>query len=225
MKFVLTGKYMEIADIRGGKPHTGIDLRMPENTILRSIKDGYVDKILHNDKIGNGIVIKDDAGNSYIYGHLNQVKVQGPGQHVYAGQEIGLSGNTGNSSGPHLHFGVKDASGHFVDPTPLGEHVANMSGSNGNWFMDKWNAAGDWVIGKERDFIGHPIQRFLHDMLLNGWNWFIVNLPDIIGYSAIAAGIFIILSAMMGKNILKPLGWFSGAFITALCILGGVKNG
>lgn len=225
MKFVLTGKYMEIADIRGGQPHTGIDLAMPSNTILRSIKDGYVEKILHNNKIGNGIVIKDADGNSYIYGHLNKVEVQGPGQHVYAGQEIGLSGSTGNSSGPHLHFAIKDSHGQFVDPTPMGEHVANISGANGNWFMDKWNGAGDWVVKQETEFILKPLGAFFKEAAIELWNWFILNLPEIMGYSAIAAGIFIILSAMMGRNILKPLGWFSGALITALCILGGVKHG
>lgn len=216
---------MEIADIRGSKPHTGIDLRMPENTILRSVKDGFVEKILHNDKIGNGVVIKDSEGNSYIYGHLNKVEVQGPGQHVYTGQEIGLSGNTGNSSGPHLHFGIKDPSGHFVDPTPMGEHVANMSGANANWFMDKWNHAGDWVVKQEIELILKPIGAFLKEVAILSWDWFILNLPDIIGYTAIGAGVIIILSALAGKGIIKPIGWFMGVFTLAACILGGVKNG
>lgn len=224
MKFVLTGKYLEIADIRGGVPHHGIDLAMPENTILRSIKDGYVERILHDNKIGNGIIIKDQEGNSYIYGHLNKVEVQGPGQHVSVGQEIGLSGNTGNSTGPHLHFGTKDTAGHWVDPTPMGDQVAAMSGTHPNWFTDKWNHAGDWVVDKELNLILKPIGAFLKELTIQTWHWFILNLPDIIGYSAVAGGVFIILSAMMGKGILRPLGWFVGAFILAACILGGVKG-
>jgi hypothetical protein len=222
MKFVLTGKYMELADIRGNIPHTGIDLRMAENTILRSVKEGFVEHILHNNKIGNGIVIKGTDGKEYIYGHLNKVEVS-TGQHVFRGQEIGLSGNTGNSSAPHLHFGIKE-NGHFIDPTSTGPDVAAISGSNSGWFVDKWNQLGDYVIGKEKEFIGHPIQEFCYNLANNCWHWFIANLPDIIGYTAIGGGILIILSAMTGRGILKPIGFVFGAFVLAACILGGVKG-
>jgi hypothetical protein len=224
VKFILTGKYLEVADIRGGQPHTGIDISMPENTIIRSINDGYVERILHNDKIGNGLIIKDQEGHSYIYGHLNKIEVSGPGQHVYKGQEIALSGNTGRSTGAHLHFGETDAQGHFVDPTHLGKEVAEMSGNVPNWFIDKWNHAGDWVVDKEMTMILKPLGAFLKELTIHTWHWFILNLPDIMGYAAIAGGVMIILSAMMGKGILKPVGWFTGAFIMAVCILGGVKG-
>jgi len=220
MKFILTGKYLEVADIRGGKTHTGIDLSMGENKPLRAIKDGFVEHVLHNDKIGNGLIIKGTDGKEYIYGHLNKIDV-GPGQRLTEGQYIGLSGNTGNSTGPHLHFAVKDH-GHFIDPTSMGPDVAAMSGEKKNWLMDKWNQLGDYVIGKEQDMIGHPIQQFLHDTLLNCWHWFITNLPDILGYTTIGAGILIILSAMAGKGIVKPLAWYFAAFILAACILGSV---
>lgn len=224
MKFVLTGKYLEVADVRGGIPHRGIDISMPENTILRSIKDGYVERILHDNKIGNGIVIKDVDGKEYIYGHLNKVEVQGPGEHIYTGQEIGLSGNTGNSTGPHLHFGMKDAQGHWVDPTPYGDQVANASGSHSQWLLDKWNQAGDYVVGKENQMLLKPFIAMIKELSLEFWQWFILNLPEIIGYTAIGAGIIIILSAMTGRGILKPIGWFAGVFILALCILGGVRK-
>jgi hypothetical protein len=220
MKFILTGKYLEIAQVRGNQPHTGIDLALPENTQLRSITNGFVERILQNDKIGNGIVIKGEDGKEYIYGHLNQIDV-GPGQHLTKGQEIGLSGSTGNSTGPHLHFSVRE-DGHFINPTDLGPDVAAMSGDQPNWLVEKWNQLGDFVIGKEKEFIGHPIQEFCYNVANNCWHWFIANLPDIIGYTAIGAGILIILSAMTGQGILKPLGWFFGAFVVAACILGGV---
>ena len=221
MKFVLTGEYMELASIRGNQPHTGIDMRMPENTVLRSIVNGHVERILHNDKIGNGVVIEGTDGKEYIYGHLNKVDVLGPGQHIEKGQIIGLSGNTGNSSGPHLHFSIKE-NGSFINPTDKGPEVAAMSGDQPNWFVEKWNKLGDFVIGKEKEFIGHPIQEFCYNLANDCWNWFIVNLPDIIGYTAMGGGIIIILSAMTGRGILKPLGWVFGAFVLAACILGGV---
>jgi hypothetical protein len=209
---------MEIADIRGGKPHTGIDLGMPENTILRSVKEGFVENILHNNKIGNGVIIKGTDGKQYIYGHLNKIKVE-PGQHLFAGQEIGLSGNTGNSTGSHLHFAVKDH-GQFIDPTHLGENVAAMAGDNSNWFVDKWNHLGDFVIEKETNILWKPFVNMLRDFCLFLWDWFIHNLPDIMGYSAVLTGICIILGAMFGKGgMLKPIAIYAGGLIVSVCIL------
>src|SRR5574342_1224469 len=60
---------------------------------------------------------------------MNEVKVH-IGDKVNAGDIVGLSGNTGNSTGPHLHFGMKDASGHVIDPTPHAEQLANISGDH-----------------------------------------------------------------------------------------------
>jgi hypothetical protein len=97
-----------------------------------------------------------------------------------------------------------------------------MAGGSGNWFVDKWNQLGDFVIGKERDFIGHPIQEFCYNLANGFWHWFIMNLPDIIGYICVGGGILVILSALTGKGILKPIGWVFGAFVVAACILGGV---
>jgi murein DD-endopeptidase MepM/ murein hydrolase activator NlpD len=65
---------------------------------------------------GYGNVVMIDHGNGYItlYGHLSQINVV-PCQAVYAGQLIGLAGNTGNSFGAHLHFEVR-LNGGFVNP-------------------------------------------------------------------------------------------------------------
>jgi hypothetical protein len=109
-----------------------------------------------------------------------------------------------------------------VDPTELGPQVAAMAGPQPNWLVQKWNELGDFVIGKEKEFVGHPIQEFCYNVANDCWHWFIENLPDIIGYTAIGGGIIIILSAMTGHGILKPLGWVFGAFVVAVCILGGV---
>jgi len=55
---------------------------------------------------GNLIVINHGNGYETYYGHLSQVNVQ-VGQPVYQGSVIGASGNTGRSSGPHLHFEIR----------------------------------------------------------------------------------------------------------------------
>lgn len=130
MKFRLSAEYGELSPVRNWQPHTGVDLAMPEGTPLRAINDGIVDRVFDGSgAIGHGLSIKLEDGSRAIYGHMNEVKTQ-VGEHVNAGEIIGLSGNTGNSTGPHLHFGMKDASGEFVDPTPLAEKLAQMSGDH-----------------------------------------------------------------------------------------------
>jgi hypothetical protein len=130
MKFRLTGKFGELSPVRDFQPHSGIDLALPENTTLRSIADGVVDRIYDGSgAIGKGLSIKLPDGTRTIYGHMNEVKTK-VGEHVSAGEVIGLSGNTGNSTGAHLHFGMKDASGHVIDPTPHAEKLANISGND-----------------------------------------------------------------------------------------------
>lgn len=225
MKFRLSGEFGELSEVRNNIPHTGIDLAMPKGTELHSIADGFVDKVFDgSEKIGEGLSIKLESGQRLIYGHMDQVNLS-VGDKVEYGDLIGMSGNTGNSTSAHLHFAIRNPDGSFVDPTPLAGKVDAMSGSieAGNWFVDKWNAAGDWVVGKETEFLFKPLQQALHDGLVSFWNWFIVNLPDIMGYGAILTGVIMILSAMAGKGMIKPAGFFGGALIVAVSILGGVK--
>jgi len=103
-----------------------------------------------------------------------------------------------------------------------GELVPVETVDKGNFLMDQYNRFADWAVGKEVELVLKPIGSFLADVSIATWRWFVLNLPDIIGYTAIGTGIFIILSAMTGRGITKPLGWFFGAFIVAVCILGGV---
>lgn len=135
MKFQLTAPYGELSPIRGMIPHTGIDIGIPENTILRSISNGVVEKVFEGTgaawSLGNGVKIKLPDGKSAIYGHMNEVKLH-VGEHIKEGQIIGLSGNTGNSTGAHLHFGLKDREGNFTDPTYLADKVSNYTGSDIN---------------------------------------------------------------------------------------------
>ncbi|AZU61094.1 M23 family metallopeptidase [Neobacillus mesonae] len=130
MKFRLTGKFGELSPVRNWQPHSGIDLAMPEGTTLRSIGNGVVDKVFDGSSaIGKGLSIKFPDGTRAIYGHLSDVKVR-VGENLSAGDVIGFSGNTGNSTGPHLHFGLKDASGGTLDPTPFADKLASISGDH-----------------------------------------------------------------------------------------------
>jgi hypothetical protein len=130
MKFQLTGKFGELSPVRDFKPHSGIDLALPENTTLRSIADGVVDRVYDGTGlIGKGLSVRMADGTRAIYGHMNEVKAH-VGDHINAGDIVGLSGNTGNSTGPHLHFGLKDADGSVLDPTPIADKLASISGDH-----------------------------------------------------------------------------------------------
>jgi murein DD-endopeptidase MepM/ murein hydrolase activator NlpD len=121
-------------------PHTGVDLAMQEGTTLRALGDGVVDRIYDGTtNIGKGLSIKFDDGTRVIYGHMNEVKVR-IGEHVHAGEIIGLSGNTGNSTGPHLHLGMKSADGSWLDPTPLADKVGNI-----NWWDGSLVQFKEWL--------------------------------------------------------------------------------
>lgn len=100
---------------KSGKPHHGIDWGVPTGTPVRASRSGKV-VVAGWSTTGFGNHIRIDIGNGVIeiYGHLSQLNVR-VGQTVRAGDVIGKSGSTGNSTGPHLHFEVRKG-GTAVDP-------------------------------------------------------------------------------------------------------------
>lgn len=115
--FEVSAPYGNISSIHP-KGHTGLDLVMNEGTKLFSPTNGYIEKIVDygNNNIGKGIIIKTDSGENLILGHLSDTSAVEVGQSVNMGDYLALSGNTGRSTGAHLHLGVKDASGNFINP-------------------------------------------------------------------------------------------------------------
>ncbi len=97
--------------IYGGKGHNGIDLRASVGTPLKSAQTGTVTDTGNTDtycdgvSYGKWVLIKGDNNLSTLYAHLSLIKVS-PGENVQAGEVIGYSGNTGYTTGPHLHFTV-----------------------------------------------------------------------------------------------------------------------
>ena len=94
--------------------HGGIDIAVGEGTNVYACMDGKVTVSQFSDSAGNYVQI--DHGNGYVtkYMHNSQLKVS-VGDQVTAGQLIALSGNTGNSTGPHIHFQI-EKDGTKVDP-------------------------------------------------------------------------------------------------------------
>ncbi|MEU7037076.1 M23 family metallopeptidase [Streptomyces sp. NPDC046237] len=91
--------------------HSGQDFAVPVGTPVKAAGAGTVVKAGPNGggdgpAYGNAIVVKHANGKYSQYAHLSKINVH-LGQKVGAGQKIALSGNTGNSSGPHLHFEIR----------------------------------------------------------------------------------------------------------------------
>jgi murein DD-endopeptidase MepM/ murein hydrolase activator NlpD len=101
----------------GGKEkHEGIDIAVREGTPIVATATGEVTFSGWDKAFGNLIVLDHGDGYQTMYGH-NQKNLVSKGQKVYKGDMIALSGNTGRSSAPHLHYEVmKD--GAAVDPSP-----------------------------------------------------------------------------------------------------------
>lgn len=99
---------------RWGRSHNGLDLAVPVGTPVSNSAAGTVIQSGWNG--GYGISVYVDCGDGVIirYGHLSEVYVE-VGQTVSQGETLGLSGNTGNSTGPHLHFEMR-IQDEVVDP-------------------------------------------------------------------------------------------------------------
>lgn len=86
--------------------HKGIDLGCPPGTRVHSARSGQVVFSGYDEGYGNLVIIEHEFGYRSYYGHLSRLVVR-TGDSVKPGQLIALSGNTGRSTGPHLHFEIR----------------------------------------------------------------------------------------------------------------------
>jgi murein DD-endopeptidase MepM/ murein hydrolase activator NlpD len=98
--------------------HTGVDFVVPTGTSLKAVAAGTVVSAGWGGAYGNQVVIKLGDGYYAQYGHLSQLSVSA-GQTVTEGQQIGLSGATGNVTGPHLHFEIRTTPDYGSDVDPV----------------------------------------------------------------------------------------------------------
>ncbi len=107
--------------------HAGVDIAVPEGTPVMASADGVVVAAGEHGDYGMTVRISHGAGMETLYGHNSLLLVE-PGERVRAGQVIALSGNTGHSTGPHLHFEVR-IDGRPVDPAPyLADKTPSLGG-------------------------------------------------------------------------------------------------
>lgn len=97
--------------------HDGLDIPKPYGTPIYPARSGRVIEATWNDGYGQVVVIKHNNGETTRYGHMSKTTVK-VGDMVQRGKTmIGRVGSTGISTGPHLHFEVRDKNGRAVNPT------------------------------------------------------------------------------------------------------------
>lgn len=94
--------------------HHGIDISGNIGEPIYSAKAGKVSKVWNDDIYGLVALVDHESGLQTLYGHLNEITVE-VGEKVKMGQQIGSCGSSGKSSGPHLHFEIREE-GKTVDP-------------------------------------------------------------------------------------------------------------
>jgi murein DD-endopeptidase MepM/ murein hydrolase activator NlpD len=116
MRWPVRGRVISSYGKGGGKSNDGIDIAVPEGTAVKAAENGVV--IYAGDglkEFGNTVLVRHEDGLVTVYGHASQLKVQ-RGQKVKRGDEIAVSGMSGNASTPKLHFEVRKNSSP-VDPS------------------------------------------------------------------------------------------------------------
>jgi hypothetical protein len=212
MKFVLTSKYGALEEVRNFKPHTGVDIRLPEGTELSAIQDAIVERVVDYGatNIGKGVILKLHDGSHAIYGHLSHINVK-EGALVKAGQTIGLSGNTGHTTGAHLHFALKDNANHFVDPTNVALSIKGPL----------WKAAekgGEEAV----DHLGPQFVNGLLDMIGSGAHHLIdlltLKMPFIGGITVLACGLLMLITGDVSKYLARCFVGLTGVIVWLMLV-------
>ena len=114
---------------RWGKLHSGVDYAINSGTPVSVIQPGKVSYAGWDDGgYGNMILISHPGGTSTLYGHMSKINVKS-GQMVEPGTVIGNVGSTGRSTGPHVHFEVREGSKRLSIPTSEGDKYFRFGGN------------------------------------------------------------------------------------------------
>jgi murein DD-endopeptidase MepM/ murein hydrolase activator NlpD len=109
--------------------HPGIDFRAPLRSDVVAMDNGTVTAIVEQPYgYGRHVYVTHENGNVALYAHLGLIMVE-HGEQIKAGNKIGEIGMTGRTTGPHLHFELRNDSGRAINPIPmLSKSLASLSG-------------------------------------------------------------------------------------------------
>ena len=114
---------------RWGRLHSGVDYAITEGTPVSVIQPGQVTYAQFNDGgYGYAVQVAHPGGSSSFYGHLSKISVK-EGQQIEPGTVIGNVGSTGRSTGPHVHFEVRQGSKRLEIPTGEGDKYFRFGGN------------------------------------------------------------------------------------------------
>ena len=105
---------------QASEDHKGVDYAAPVGTPIYATADGTVEKAYNDTKGGGGntVILNHGEKRTTGYAHMDRYVVQ-PGDNVKQGQLIGYVGQTGNATGPHLHFSMTNTAGAVIDPSKI----------------------------------------------------------------------------------------------------------
>jgi murein DD-endopeptidase MepM/ murein hydrolase activator NlpD len=107
----------QVAEDADDETHPGIDIAVPTGTPIRAAGGGTVARTGQDEEYGLYVLLTHPDGYQTMYGHASRIVVS-DGDRVNTGQVIALSGSTGRSTAPHLHFEVRRG-GRSIDPRSL----------------------------------------------------------------------------------------------------------
>ncbi|MGZ0148543.1 M23 family metallopeptidase [Kribbella sp. WER1] len=120
-QIMLTGYHITATFGQGGNRwahnHTGLDFAAPIGTRIGAVMKGVVIFADWAGPYGRQVQVRHEDGTTTWYNHMSKFSVS-VGETVYAGDQVGAVGMTGNTTGPHLHFEVHPGGGSAVDPDP-----------------------------------------------------------------------------------------------------------
>jgi murein DD-endopeptidase MepM/ murein hydrolase activator NlpD len=111
----VTATYMQRGRRWHGGGHMGIDVRAPRGTNIRAVLGGEVVEAGYSRGYGRLVAIKHEDGSVAIYAHMTKIGAK-KGKQVSTNDVIGTVGSTGNASGSHVHFEVRDENQNLKDP-------------------------------------------------------------------------------------------------------------
>lgn len=103
---------------RGAEFHNGVDIRAKEGTPIRATRSGVVMNVYKSERGGLQMIVEHDNKYRTGYAHLSKA-ILSQGAHFSQGDILALSGNTGKTTGAHLHLTLRDPQGALVDPQSL----------------------------------------------------------------------------------------------------------
>lgn len=197
LTYPTTSKFGEIDRVHS-LPHRGLDFATPMNTPAQSIFDGVVSQTVTGDTLlGNAVYTHTSNGLDVVYGHLNKITTAA-GQSISAGDLLGYTGNTGRSTGPHIHISMLQ-NGQAIDPAQVINSVTSTSQQG--WLGKLWHVLTTPGVGLAREEVGG-------------------RLLDLIDPGFTIVTIILILLAMMGSTKAKKgIFWAISLYILVKLIV------